>query len=304
MKRITVALFCMSALFLSGLPARADVAPDPLYKGMTPARKDSRVQMVSQSVAIDLGSDWCRVEADFILHNRSRSPASMEAGFPTGYKDEVKDLRVYRNGEEIEVRNDVEHETWGEDQSDTVYHWALWGMRFAPDERVSLRVAYSVKPRKNHDYLISRYRQHLPRIEEDFEGKGSMPAEVKRVMAGMTSYSTGYIMVTGAGWHNAIDDAAVVIRHPKGPAALRWIDPPGNFTVTPEGIAWKFDFIDPDFDVEVEFSDAVTVDEEIALVRKALAVSEADRKEGLSRHLNYLEGLKRCLAEGDCGGFQ
>jgi hypothetical protein len=177
-------------------------------------------------------------------------------------------------------------------------------MRFAPDERVSLRVSYSVKPRKNHDYLISRYRQHLPRIEEDFEGKGPMPAEVERVMAGMTSYSTGYIMVTGAGWHGPIEKAAVTIRHAKGPAALRWIDPPDHFTVTPEGIAWRFDFIDPDFDMEVEFSDDATVDEEIVLVRKALAVCGAGRKEGLSRHLNHLEGLKRCLAGGDCGCLQ
>jgi hypothetical protein len=304
MKRTTVVFFCVSVLFLSGLPARADVAPDPLYKGMTPARKDSRVQMVSQNVAIDLGADWCRVEADFVLHNRSRSPASMEVGFPTGYKDEVKDLRVFRNGEKVKIRNDVEHETWEEDQEDTVYHWALWDMRFAPDERVSLRVAYSVKPRKNHDYLISRYRQHLPRIEKDFEGKGPMPAEVKRVMAGMTSYSTGYVMVTGAGWHGPIEKATVIIRHPEGPAALRWIDPPDHFTVMPEGITWHFTFIDPDFDVDVEFSENATLDEEIALVQDALTVSEAGRKEGLSRHLDYLKGLKRCLAGGGCGSFQ
>jgi hypothetical protein len=292
------------ALFLSGLPARADVAPDPLYKGMTPARKDSRVQMVSQKVAIDLGSDWCRVEADFVLHNRSRSPAVMEVGFPTGYTDEVKNLRVFRNGKTVAIRSDVEHETWGKDQKDTVYHWALWDMRFAPDERVSLRVAYSVKPRKNYDYLISRYRQHLPRIEEDFEGKGPMPAGVERVMARMTSYSTGYVMVTGAGWHGPIEKATVIIRHPEGPAALRWIDPPDHFTVTPEGIAWHFTFVDPDFDVEVEFSENATLDEEIALVQAALAVSEADRKEGLVRHLDYLNRLKDCLFEGDCGGFQ
>lgn len=300
MKRISVIMFLLILLALFNLPARADVAPDPLYKGMTPARKDSRVQMVSQNVAIDLSSDWCRVEADFVLHNRSRSPASMEVGFPTGYADEVKNLRVFSNGKALEIRNDVEHETWGEDQADTVYRWALWDMRFAPDERVSLRVSYSVKPRKNHDYLISRYRQHLPQIEEDFEGKAPIPAKVKRVISGMTSYSTGYIMITGAGWHNAIDAATVVIRHPKGLAALRWIDPPKNFTVTPEGIVWHFTFVDPDFDIEVEFSDTATVEEEISLVREALAVCDADRKEGLSRHRNYLEGLKRCLAGKDC----
>lgn len=304
MKRSAAALILLLAVFLTGFPVRADVAPDPLYKGMTPARKDSRVQMVSQDVVIHLDSRWCRVEADFVLHNRSRSPAVMEVGFPTGYTDEVQNLRVFRNGKEIEVRSDVEHETWGEDQSDTIYHWALWGMRFAPDERVSLRVAYSVKPRMNHDYLISRYRQHLPRIEEDFEGKGSMPAEVERVVAGMTSYSTGYIMVTGAGWHGPIEKATVSFSHPKGSGVIRWVDPADNFTVTPEGIAWHFDFITPDFDVGVEFSGNATLDEEIALVREALAVTEGGRHEGLAGHLDYLKGLKHRLLERDCRNFQ
>ena len=305
MKGSAVALLCLSVFLLAGMPpVRADVAPDPLYKGMTPARKDSRVQMVSQDVMIHLDSDWCRVEADFILHNRSRSSAVMEVGFPTGYEDEVKDLRVFRNGESVKVRSDVEHETWEEDQSDTIYHWALWDMRFAPDERVSLRVAYSVKPRKNHDYLISRYRQHLPRIDEDFEGEASVPAEVDKVMAGMTSYSTGYVMVTGAGWHGPIEKAAVTFIHPTGSGVIRWIDPAHNFTVTPEGIAWTFDFIEPDFDVGVEFSENATLDEEIALVREALALSDSGRKEGLVRHLDYLKGLEQCLPTGDCRDFQ
>jgi hypothetical protein len=284
--------------------AMADVAPDPLYKGMNPVREYNRVQMVSQDVTILLDSSWCRVEADFVLHNRSRSPALMEVGFPTGYEDEVKQLRVFRNGKEVEVRSEVEPETWGEGQSDTIYHWVLWNMRFAPDERVSLRVAYSVKPRKNHDYLISRYRQHLPVIEEDFQGKESVPFEVAQVVDKMISYSTGYIMATGSRWHGPIEKAAVSFSHSKGSGVIRWINPTHNFTVTQEGIAWKFDFIEPDFDVGVEFNENATLDEEIALVQDALAQSGEDKKEGLVRHLDYLEGLKQCLFDGDCRDFQ
>lgn len=45
MKRSAATLILLFAVFLASFPVCADVAPDPLYKGMTPARKDSRVQM-------------------------------------------------------------------------------------------------------------------------------------------------------------------------------------------------------------------------------------------------------------------
>lgn len=297
------------SLFLSFMLAQvltvsADVAPDPLYKGMNPVREYSRVQMVSQDVKILLDPAWCRVHAEFVLHNRSRSPALMEVGFPTGYEDEVKDLRVFRNGKEVDVRSYVEHETWGEDQSDTVYNWTVWDMRFAPAEQVSLEVTYFVKPRKNHDFLISRYRQHLPRIEEDFQDAALTPAQVEKSIADMSSYSTGYVMVTGSAWHGPIEKARVSFRHAKGSGVLRWIDPAHSFTVTQDGIAWEFEFIDPDFDVGVEFNENAALDKEISLVQEALARSREDRKEGLARHLDYLNGLKKCLFDGDCRDFE
>lgn len=282
----------------------ADVAPDPLYKGMNPVRESNRVQMVSQDVAVLLDSSLCHVEADFVMHNRSRSPAIMEVGFPTGYEDEMKNFRVFKNGEAVEVRSYIEHETWGEGQSDTVYHWTLWDMRFSPDERVLLQVVYSVMPRKNHDALISRYRQYLPQIEEDFEGEATAPAGVNKVIAGMTSFSTGYIMVTGADWYGPIEKATVSFSHPGGPSVIRWIDPAHNFTVTPKGVAWEFDYIEPDFDVGVEFNENINLDEEIALVQDTLAIAGEDREKGLSSHLDYLEGLKQCLFNGDCREFQ
>ncbi len=283
------------ATLLAPIHSLADVAPDPLSKGMTPARKESRVQMVSQEVVIHLDREWCLVEADFVLQNRSRSPAAMETGFPTGYKDEVRDLRVWRNGRKVKTKSAVEHEIQEPDKEAAVYHWTLWDMRFAPGEKVALRVSYLVKPRKNHDYLITPYRQFLGQIEE--EAAGSSSNEVARVVDGMTSYSTGYIMVTGAEWHGPIADASVTFRHPNGAAAIRWLSPAANFTSSSDSVGYRFVNIDPDFDVEVEFSDQTLADE-IALVRQTMEIT--GKSLGLDKHLRYLEEIQTCLAAGNC----
>lgn len=289
-------LLLLATLF-APISSLADVAPDPLAKGMTPTRKDSRVQMVSQEVVIHLDREWCRVEADFVLQNRSRSAAVMEIGFPTGYQDEVRDLRVWRNGKEVETRSTVEHEIQESGKEAAVYHWTLWDMRFAPEEKMALRVSYLVKPRKNHAYLITPYRQFLGQIEDEAAGSAP-PSEVVRVIDGMTSYSTGYIMVTGAEWHGPIADAVVTFRHPHGAAAVRWLSPAANFTVSPDAIEYRFANVEPDFDVEMEFSDQPLPDE-IALVKQAIGVTK--QNQGLANHLRYLEEMQACLATGNCG---
>ena len=297
MNTYPIRFLLMFATLFAPISSLADVAPDPLSKGMTPTRKESRVQMVSQEVVIHLDREWCRVEADFVLQNRSRSAAIMETGFPTGYKDEIKDLRVWRNGKEVKTKSAVEHEIQGPDKEAAVYHWTLWNMRFAPGEKVALKVSYLVKPRKNHDYLITPYRQFLGQIEEEAAGPAA-PPEVVRVIDGMTSYSTGYIMVTGAEWHGPITDATVTFLHPHGAAAVRWLSPAANFTVSPSAIEYHFANIEPDFDVEVEFSDQ-PLPVEIALVKQAIGATK--QGQGLVNHLRYLVVMQACLAAGNCG---
>jgi hypothetical protein len=298
MKILPIVMLALAMLF-TAVPAPADVAPDPLNQGMTPARRDSRVQMVSQDVVIRLGGGWCRVEADFLLHNRSKRPAAMEVGFPTGYRDEVKGLKVWRNGQRVETKKSVEQEITEPDREPITYHWTLWDMRFAPGEKTRLRVSYRVKPRKNHDYLITPYRQSLDRIREDAEDRKPITPEVRRIIDGMVSYSTGYIMVTGAGWYDPIEKASVTVLHPKGAGAVRRLEPEDRFVVSDKGIQWRFDFLKPDFDIEVEFSDTWTLAEETAAVQKALGT--AAKKEGLNDHLRYLTRMKQCLDSGVCG---
>lgn len=285
-------------LCLPAAPVFADVAPDPLHQGMTPTRRDSRVQMVSQEVTLHLGSDWCRVEANFLLYNRSRNPALMEVGFPTGYKDEVRDLQVWRNGRPLTTRSTVEEELLDPHKDPATYHWVLWNMRFAPGEKTALRVRYRIKPRKNHDYYVTAYRRFAEPIAREARGMDPLPAQVRRVIDGIVSYSTGYIMVTGATWYDPIEKATVTVQHPKGAGALRWIDPAADFAPVPGGIRWQFSHIKPDFNVNVEFHDHWTLEEEMAAVKEAMAVS--GKTQALQGHLLYLEKIRTCLAADRC----
>jgi hypothetical protein len=178
-----------------------------------------------------------------------------------------------------------------------IYHWALWDMRFAPGEKTALKVRYRIKPRKNHDPIVTPYRRAADRIRADSQGQ-PVPPEVQQVLDGIVSLSTGYIMVTGSQWYDTIERAAVTVRHPNGAAALRWIDPVTDFAVVPEGIRWQFSHIKPDFDISVEFHAQWTLQEERRAVQEALARSE--RRQGLKDHLRYLEKLSECLSAGDC----
>jgi hypothetical protein len=290
-----VAFFCF---LLSAGFAFSDVAPDPLNQGMIPAKKENRVQMVSQDVVIHLGSEWCRVDAEFLLFNRSMGSSIMEVGFPTGYKDEIKELKVWENGEILKTKNIIEKEIMDPDKDPATYHWALWNMHFTPGEKTNLKVSYRIKPRKNHDYIITPYRRFLDGIAKEATGANAGSAELKRIIKGMTSYSTGYIMVTGAGWYDTIEKAAVTICHPKGAGILRWIEPGQHFTSSEEGIKWRFNYIKPDFDIKVEFSDTWTIEEEVAAVEKVIGT--VGKKQGLVDHLNYLKKMKQCLASGNC----
>jgi len=301
MKRIKKILWTLgvaSGLLLTAGLAWSDVAPDPLNQGMSPARKDSRVQMVSQDVFIHLGSEECRVDASFLLHNRSLGSSIMEVGFPTGYKDEIKELKVWKNGKMLKTKSLVEKEIVDTDKEPVIYHGTLWNMHFAPGEKTNLKVSYRIKPRKNHDYIITPYRRFLDGMAKEATGANTGSAELKRIIKGMTSYSTGYIMVTGAGWYDTIEKATVTIRHPKGAGILRWIEPAHHFTSSAKGIEWRFDYIKPDFDIKVEFSDTWTIDEEMTAVEKA--IKTVGKKQGLIEHLHYLKKMKQCLASGNC----
>lgn len=278
--------------------AFADAAPDPLHKGLTPARKSSRIQMISEQVDIYLGRSRCEFKVSFHMKNPTTTAESLEVGFPTSYENEVRDPIVRINGRQVETRPGIEKEIERIDIDGKKYtkihstHWILWDMTFEAEETQTLTMSYWVQPAFHSDIVITPYTRYMHAITEEFRNKGTeMPAEISRLISAVKSYSTGYILETGSGWDSIIEDAVINVYHKeKGIGVVRWFDPRDNVIFTKDRMTWNLSFFEPDFDITIEFNGGHTVDEEIALVEKAIFAT--DYGEALQEFQSYLYELR------------
>ncbi|NQU04429.1 MAG: hypothetical protein HQ589_09815 [Syntrophaceae bacterium] len=299
-KRIKTGILWLSffVIFSPAAQAFADAAPDPLHKGITPARKSSRVQMISEQVDIYLGTKRCDFEVSFQMKNPTITAESLEVGFPTSYENEVKNPIVRINDRRVKTRPGIEKEIERIEVDGKEYtkihstHWILWDMTFEPEETQTLTMSYWVKPAYNSDVVVTPYTRYMHAITDEFRSKRKeMPEEVSRLISAVKSYSTGYILVTGSGWDGIIENAVITVYHKeKGAGVVRWFDPRDNVTFSKNRMMWDLSFFEPDFDITIEFNGGHTVDEEIALVEKAIPAT--DCREALQEFQSYLYGLR------------
>lgn len=273
--------------------AFGDAAPDPLNSGLAPSARTHRVWMAFEEVNIHLGEETVSVDATFRFANLSEGKTSLEVGFPTDYSDEVDGLEVSVNGNIVPYREEKEKLYYPEtvDGDGITVNWALWDMTFPGKAETELKVSYKVRPRKNHDFLITPYRDFIEKIEDGMPQEPPAGSAVGKLLAGMETFSTGYILVTGSGWYGSIGEAVInVFYQPKGPGVIRWFYPEENYEFLSDRLQWKFYSLDPDFNIQLEFNPSFTVDEEIALVTEALG-SDSDNQ-GLKDLLDFLSGLR------------
>ncbi len=127
MKRV----ICLSTLvwfFLVCATARADVAPDPLDKGLTlkpNSKEKTTIAMTSEKVVITLGEKKTKTEKEYLGNDRweevevpiyltrvsaifyleNKGPATeLEVGFPSYYADELKEFTAKVDGIEVTPR--------------------------------------------------------------------------------------------------------------------------------------------------------------------------------------------------------
>jgi len=290
---LPVLLVLFLPLYFCGA-AFGDAAPDPLNSGISPSIRSHRVTMASEEVNIHLGEERVSIEAIFDLVNLAPDQVVLEVGFPTDFEDDVSNLKVTINGRPVEVREEKERLFYPESINvhEIKVNWALWEMTFPGRSETRLRVAYDVVPRKNHDFIITPYRDHIERIKNG-QAKG-FPAskQIDHLVSKMDSFTTGYILVTGAGWEGSIGEAVINVFHgPKGPRVIRRFAPEDDFAFFPDRLQWKFYYLDPDSDIEIEFNPVFTIEEEIALVEEAL---ELDGKNPGLRDLNlFLRNIQK-----------
>ena len=282
-------------------PAIADVAPEPLHEGLSPkTRTPTEVVMTSETVEVRLGGrERCDFVLEFVFDNPTDRAEIMEVGFPTSYKDELKGLTVTVDGAPVEVAYDHETQTYrmgptGDEYSKTSHtHWLTWKMTFPARATRKVSMRYWVVPRDNSHWM-TRYRDLREQIERDFKND-ELPEAVKAVLRGMSSINTGYTLVTGAGWAGRIGQAVITVAHPKdGAAVLRSFHPREDFALTGEALTWTFTNFEPTFDLDIEYTDGVTLGVEIALVTAALEATE--KRLGLLILKDYLLALRGDLS--------
>jgi hypothetical protein len=273
--------------------AFGDAAPDPLNSGLAPSARTHRVWMADEEVNIHLGEETVSVEAIFRFANLSEKKTTLEVGFPTDYRDDVEGLEVFVNGNVVAFREEKEKLYYPEsiDEDGITVNWALWDMTFPGKAETELRVSYRVRPRKNHDFIITPYRDFIDKIVTDMPREPSAGSAAGRLLAGMETFSSGYILVTGSGWYGSIGEAVInVFYEAKGPGVIRWFHPEEDYRFLPDRLQWKFYSLDPTFNIELEFNPSFTLDEEISLVSEALASD--GKNQGLKDLMNFLQELR------------
>lgn len=278
--------------------AYGDVAPDPLDSGLSPSVLTHRVWMASEEVNIFLGEERVAINAKFMLVNLSEKDAVLEVGFPTDHRDEVLSLKVFVGGEPASFREESERLYYpgSIDENGIKVNWVLWKMTFPGRSETELRVNYKVRPRRNEDFLSTPYRELIERITIGQSGGSPASDHISKLRSGMTTFSTGYLLVTGAGWYGNIGEALInVFYEGKGPGVIRRFSPEENYSFLPDRLQWKFFSLDPSFNVELEFNPSFTVEEELSIVRWALASDESNQD--LKNLHDYLESLSDKMKE-------
>lgn len=299
MQIVHVALKAAFALILLPALALADAAPDPLNKGIRPHKRTSNVQMTAERVDILLGEDRCEVTATFLFTNPSQQTETMEVGFPSSYPGEIRDAVVTIAGKQVKTRKSTETDIVTEDfygqpvekKFDT--HWLLWDMEFAAGQTREVSVSYWVEPFDNEDYVSTPYTRFRTVIRDEFaKKKWDVVPEVKRVLAAIDSRTTGYVLMTGAGWSDVIGEAVITARHPeRGIDGVRWCSTDYAVKADAHGLTWTLRNFEPDADIFVEFNPSVSLADEIKLAETAL--TKRSESQGLQEYLAYL----RILAE-------
>ncbi|MEA1895151.1 MAG: dockerin type I repeat-containing protein [Euryarchaeota archaeon] len=225
--------FVTLVLFLS-TTAAGDIAP-PYSLGHTMQPVNiTYVQMVNETVQIDMYKENATVQCNFTLMNRGENE-SLLVGFPIGlgwdagivavypytgewddpYTYPLNDFRAYVNSQEVET------ETINVSGS----QWQVWNMSFEEMETKNVEVDYWV--------YLSAY--------------GGMPYHKT------TRHWFTYVLETGAAWSGVIDEADITMNLHE--IEQSWITTltPDDYVFENDRVTWNFTSIEPSENIYIEF---------------------------------------------------
>jgi hypothetical protein len=211
MKRVILSLF----ITVLCTTVYCDIAPSRISARGIGARYNTEVRMVSEQVLVTLTLDSSFVHCYFRLHNEGKAE-SMEIGFPymdtRPYSPEIyAPISIYQNGKEISEVNLASSNNDAEDLTPKTWYW--WKTKFDGNEYMDIEVVYSLP-----------YCQEKNGLYSSFE----------------------YLLSTGAGWKDRIDDAEVIVTFKNFDKNLILRSYPSNAILSDDKMVWKFRNIEPD----------------------------------------------------------
>ncbi len=223
-------LFLISIAFITST-SFADIAPDPINsRGLTPV-KDTKIQMESEEIKVELNPSYADVYCKFFMKNTG-GKETLEVGFPNinlgfhGYnrsKDEkdLKDFEVTVGGEKIDCtpkfkidKKSKKIEPTKDDKTE-YNNWFIWEMTFKKGEEKTVEVKY----------------------KQPFGLGYSAGIFGKRYFS--------YVLDTGAGWHEKIKKAKITITFKDMTKDNVISATPKKYKLKDKEISWEMKNIEP-----------------------------------------------------------
>ena len=256
-----------------GMTVRADIAPEPLQGGKNLSvmgKEKTSVAMVDEVVKLKLSKDTCQVDVVFTMKNTGKTPETMQVGFPSVYKGELRNFSATIN--DIPVKVSQKAEKWlnyREEYKVTVEettHWETWEMTFPPDKPIKIGVSYFTKMRDNHwrtvyEYSVAEALGAFVSVEE------REALEMKLVTRRIE-----YILRTGGHWSGPIGRCRIEVTFDG--LTTDNVDLSKQFfekdraTITNDKIVWDLKDLEPKRNVELSITPETTGQATLALLEK------------------------------------
>lgn len=256
--------------------AFAGTEPAPLSQGLRPHRLSGSVQMTSELVTIELGTEVCQVRARYQFSNHSESTEILKMGLPSKRPGEILHPKVRVDSMFVPTRTSKKERLVIEDNGEYEFsrilttHWLVWTLECEPGTTHTVEMSYAVVPIANTDGTDTPYTLQKNDIIEEFTNKGwKITQETQAVLKSILSLSTGYVLQAGAGWGQAIA-TTLEVKHPMGKNVLRGLEKMSHAHATPLGAQWDFANLEPEFDLVVEYNPEISIEKELTQVKAAL----------------------------------
>jgi len=277
MLRLTFIVLCVAVV---AQVAQADIAPNPATKARSLAPKETTsVSMDRERVEVTLSENNGHVKATFWMRNTSKSPTTLEVGFPDQdhpfekFGTCISNLKVTVDGVQQGYKP---YDPTRQPDGRYVYKkggdqrgWYLWQTTFEGGQKRTIVVEYDCRTHKHWMGSSEAWTTADERELDMFEGRiKESDAFKKKHPAGSRTRVKGgyylrvkrdrefdYVLATGAGWHGPIGEAVIEVKLTDDAAKCVESLKPHGASWQKDTITWVFKDLEPtaDHDISIRY---------------------------------------------------